>query len=94
MGKNTPKSPKWNGKKETNKERRAKMNQPMVLVGFGSRDLVDLVKFLGTDDEERAVTEPFEKGWPPRFKRVGICSEEEVEAFRTFTNFMTNVIAQ
>lgn len=89
MGKHTP-TGAW--KRTLNKDKRRE--EPVVLVGFGKHDLKDLIKFIDTDDEEKLVAEPFEKGWPPRFRRVSLCTKEDVEVFRIFTTFMTNVIAQ
>lgn len=86
------KTPTGNWKRETNRQRNRP--QPLVLVGFGKYDLVDMVKKLNTDEEERVVTEPFQKGWPPRYRRASACTPEEVEAFRTYTTFMTNVMAE
>lgn len=80
-----------NWKRTLNKDKRKE--DPVVLVGFGKHDLKDLIKFIDTDEEERLVAEPFAKGWPPRYRRVSICTKEDIEAFRTFTTFMTNVIA-
>ena len=89
MGKKTPTG---NWKRETNRSR--KMPEPLVLVGFGKHDLSDMIDFIDTDNEERLVSEPFEKGWPPRYRRVSACSEQEVANFKKFTNFITQVVAQ
>ena len=85
MGKKTP-TGNW---KRTEKTR----PEPLVLVGFGKHDLADLWKFKDTDDEEKLVTEPFEKGWPPRYRRASACTPEEIKTFSEFTNFITNVVA-
>jgi hypothetical protein len=71
-----------------------KTAEPVVLVGFGKYDLVDLMKYKDTDDEEKLVSEPFEKGWPPRYRRASACTQEEIQTFSEFTNFITNVVAQ
>lgn len=89
MGKRTPTG---NWVRTQNKDKR--VNEALVLVGFGKWELKDMVKWIDTDDEERLVTEPFQKNYPPRYRRVSACTKEEVETFRTFTNFMTNVIAE
>ena len=85
MGKRTP-TGNWKRAEKTRPE-------PMVLVGFGKYDLADLWKFKDTDDEEKLVTEPFEKGWPPRYRRASACTPEEIQTFSEFTNFITNVVA-
>ena len=86
------KTPTGGWVRSTNKSRR--QPEPVVLVGFGKHDLVDMIEFIDTDNEERLVSEPFEKGWPPRYRRASACTEAEVEAFRKFTTFMTQVVAQ
>lgn len=87
------KTPTGNWKRETNRQRRGGP-EPLVLVGFGKYDLADMIKFIDTDNEERLVTEPFQKGWPPRYRRASACTQEEIENFRKFTTFITNVVAQ
>jgi len=88
VGKKTP-TGSW--KRETNRERNRP--EPMILVGFGKHNLADLWKFKDTDDEEKLITEPFEKGWPPRYRRASACTPEEIQTFSEFTNFITNVVA-
>ena len=88
MGKKTPTG---NWSRSTNKQRRAP--QPLVLVGFGKYSLIDLMKYRDTDDEDKLVTEPFEKGWPPVYRRADICTEEEINTFKEFTTFITETIA-
>lgn len=90
MGKKTPTG---NWKRETNRQRRG-MPEPLVLVGFGKHDLADMIDFIDTDNEERLVSEPFEKGWPPRYRRASACTEQEIANFKKFTIFMTQVVAQ
>lgn len=85
MGKRTP-TGNWKRAEKTTPE-------PLVLVGFGKYDLIDLWKFKDTDDEEKLITEPFEKGWPPRYRRASACTQEEIDTFSKFTNFITNVVA-
>jgi hypothetical protein len=58
-----------------------------VLVGFGKHDLIDLIKLIGTKDEMTLYKAPVE--WPSRRRRRSICSNEEVEAFRTYLNWIT-----
>ena len=81
-----------NWKRDTNRTRR--IPEPMVLVGFGKHDLADMIEYLDTDNEDRLITEPFEKGWPPRYRKASACTEQEIANFKKFTNFMTNVIAE
>jgi len=85
VGKRTP-AGNWKRAEKTRPE-------PLVLVGFGKHDLADLWKFRDTNDEEKLVSEPFEKGWPPRYRRASACTTEEIRIFSEFTNFITNVIA-
>ncbi len=59
--------------------------EPNVLVGFGSHDLVD---FVGCVD---LVNEAFVKRWPPRYRRQSICTPEEVELFREFTTWLAEI---
>jgi hypothetical protein len=85
VGKKTP-TGNW-------KRAEKKTPEPMVLVGFGKHDLVDLMKLKDTDDEEKLVSEPFAKGWPPRYIRASAATPEEIKTFSEFTNFITNVVA-
>jgi hypothetical protein len=74
--------------KQTNRERRAAMSSPLVLVGFGKFDLADL---MGEDKIER-ISEAFAKQWPPVYRRAGICTKEEIELFQEFTTFITKEV--
>lgn len=85
MGKRTP-TGNWKRAEKPSPE-------PLVLVGFGKFNLIDLWKFKDTDDEEKLITEPFEKGYPPRYRRASACTTEEIDTFKEFTNFVTNVVA-
>ena len=59
-----------------------KVIAPLVLVGFGKDDLKDLIKKVGTLEEETLIRACLNA--PPRYRREEICSEEEVAAFLTF----------
>ena len=54
----------------------------------------DLWKFKGTKEEAKLVVEPFEKGYPPRFRRVSICPQEQIKTFSQFTNFIAQIVAK
>ncbi len=64
-------------------------NEPMVLVGFGKHDLLDMIEWIGTEEEERLLYAPTKYSWPPRYRRLEICSEREINAFVTYTNWVT-----
>lgn len=64
-----------------------KHQEHMILVGFGKQDLKDMLYKIDTDEEDELIYAPTNS--PPRFRRIGICSETEVNAFVTYTNWAT-----
>lgn len=59
--------------------------EAMVLVGFGKRNLTDLLEKLNTEEEEAMYVSLIDQ--PPRWRRESICSQEEIQAFVLFTKW-------
>lgn len=59
-----------------------------VLVGFGKHDLIQMMEWIGTEDEERLLYAPTKYSWPPRYRRTSICSEEEIQAFIKYNHWV------
>jgi len=79
-----------NYSRSTARERKfLKRNEPLVLVGFGKYSLVDLMKFSETDPE--GVIEAPGRGGIPRWRRVSVCTEEEISIFREYASWMAEV---
>lgn len=76
--------------KQTARERKDALKSPLVLVGFGKYDLADL---MGVDKHER-ISEAFVKNWPPHYRPARMCSQEDIELFKEFTTFITEVTAK
>jgi hypothetical protein len=71
------------------------MNEPMILVGFGKHDLVDLWANKDTSEGEQILMEAIPvKHWPPRYRRVSICTPEEVRVFQEYLRWMLGYMAQ
>lgn len=66
------------------------MLEPMVLVGIGRHDLPDLMKKIGTPEEYMLVEGLSRLGWPPRYRRLSICTQEEVEVFQQYLRWVLN----
>ena len=62
----------------------------MVLVGIGKLDLKDLILKINTEQEKELLQSLINS--PPRWRRESICDEDEIQAFVTFTEFVTDKI--
>ena len=62
-----------------------------VLVGFGKHDLCDLLDKVGTPQEREVLDGMFNKQWPPRYRRISICTPEEIEDYRVFGQWLIEV---
>lgn len=67
-----------------------KEKEDLVLVGFGKYDLKDLIEFIDTPEEMILFMAPSE--WPARYRRDTICDPEEIQAFRTYGMWVSNVL--
>ena len=78
--------PRVESTKETMKQRKAKArSEPLVLIAFGSHALKDLMAKKDTaEGEERLMTAFDEKHWPPVYRKVSICTIEDVELFQEY----------
>lgn len=85
MGK-TPTMLKRKVVKETAKQRREKERaEPKVLVGFGKHSLKDLMAEKDTDKGEWDLMGAADvHHWPPVYRRVSICSVEDVKLFQEY----------
>ena len=74
--------------KMTAKQRKEKERaEPLVLVGFGKFDLKDMwEKYYDTDEEHLLYEAPAK--YPSRYRRVSICSLDEVIVFQKFTQWL------
>ena len=58
----------------------------MVLVGFGKRDLSELVAMVQAGQEDAAVKAAMNT--PPRWRRMKICDPQDLDNMRVFTEFL------
>jgi hypothetical protein len=64
----------------------------MILVGFGKRDLSELVAMTKAGKEDEAMKAS--TNVPPRWRRLAICSEDDVDNMRTYTEFLSRKLAR
>ena len=63
--------------------------EPLVLLGWGTaRRLVDLVRMIGTPEEPKLLSLPVTCQHPSDYRRLSICSAEEVAAFKTYASWL------
>lgn len=72
---------------ESKSEQPVDLDNELVLVGFGKHSIVDLVKRIGTDEEISVINAAAK--WPARWRRMKICSDEELDAMKTYVEFTT-----
>lgn len=63
----------------------------LILIGFGKHSLHDMLKWR--DDPEKAVKlikAPTE--WPPHYRRIGACSQEQIETCMEYVNWLVEVL--
>jgi len=71
------------------------MPEPLILVGFGKHDLANLWAKKDTPEGEKMLLEAISvKHWPPRYRRVSICTPEEVRVFQEYLRWMLSLISQ
>ena len=71
------------------------MAEPLILVGFGKHDLSDLWANKVTPEGEQLLYEAIPiKHWPPRYRRISICTPEEVRVFQEYLRWMLSLMAQ
>lgn len=64
----------------------------LVLVGFGSNKLGDMLEWIGSEKEEDLLT-AFKK-WPPVYRREEICEPEEIQNACDFLAFLQDAILE
>ncbi len=64
----------------------------LVLVGFGSNKLGDMLEWIGTSKEEDLL-KAFKK-WPPVYRREEICEPEEIQDACNFLAFLQDAILE
>ena len=64
----------------------------MILVGFGKKDLFELVALLQAGQEDEVFR--LSTNVPPRWRRLAICDEQDVENMRIYTEFLANKLAR
>jgi hypothetical protein len=68
-------------------------SEPMILVGFGKHDLKDLWDKKDTPEGEQMLMEAIPvKHWPPRYRRISICTQEEVNTFQEYLRWVLNTM--
>ena len=69
--------------------------EPAVLLGWNGRyRLVDLVHLIGTPDENPLLELPVRCDGPADYRRVSICSSEEVAAFRRYATWLEGKVTE
>lgn len=76
--------------KQTAKQRKAlERSEPKVLVGFGVHSLKSLMADRDSyDGEERLLYAVDKFHWPPRYRRAGLCTIEEIQTFRVYLKWL------
>jgi len=70
------------------------MSEPLVLVGFGKHDLKDLWANKKTTEGAQLLIEAITiRQWPPRYRRLSICTKEEVDLFQEYIRWILNTMA-
>jgi hypothetical protein len=64
----------------------------LVLVGFGSNKLGDMLEWIGTSKEEDLL-KAFKK-WPPVYRREEICDSEEIQQACDYLAFLQDAILE
>ena len=80
--------------KETMKQRKAKeRSEPLVLIAFGNHTLKSLMEKKDTmEGEERLMAAIDQHHWPPVYRRVSICSIEDVELFQEYLAWVAEML--
>ena len=64
----------------------------LVLVGFGSHNLKDMLEWIDTDKEMDLLI-AF-KRWPPVYREEKACEPEDIETAFTFLAYLQDVITE
>jgi hypothetical protein len=64
----------------------------LVLVGFGSHKLAEMLEWIDTDREMELLI-AFKK-WPPVYREQGACEPEDVETACRFLKYLSDVIEE
>lgn len=67
-----------------------KPKEPVVLVGIGKHNLRELLdQALTSLEGEKTLLEAFDvHHWPPRYRAASSCSEQEIETFGEYVNWV------
>ena len=60
----------------------------LILIGFGQHNLKDMMKWVGTEKEEKLIFAP--DLWPPRYRPESSCSQEDLECFVQYVTWISN----
>ena len=60
----------------------------LVLVGFGPHSLEEVMGWRGTEREIDALQASIK--WPPVYRELRICNQEEVQLFIKYTEFVSS----
>jgi hypothetical protein len=64
----------------------------LVLVGFGSHKLKDMLEWVDTD-QEQDLLEAFKK-WPPVYRELRACDAKDVELACDYLAYLQDVVAE
>ena len=66
-----------------------KPKEPLVLVGFGRYDLMNLMSDTGAPEGEQLLLDAISRfHYPPRYRRLSICTKEEVTSFQDYLRWI------
>ena len=70
-----------------------KNEEPLVFLGFGNKQpLTELIKLIGTPQEGFLLNLPFKTDQPPSYRRVALCSPEEISAYQTYAGWLQELL--
>lgn len=64
----------------------------MILVGFGKKDLSELVVLIQAGHEDEVLR--MSTNVPPRWRRLKICDTQDIDNMRIYTEFMTKKLGR
>lgn len=70
----------------------AKQPLELVLVGFGTKSLKEMLDLRGTNKEEELIFAPY--NYPPRYRESRACSKEDLENFVEYTEWLSHFVAE
>jgi len=81
--------------KEVEQNSSSKVHDPekiMLLVGFGKKDLAELVTLIQAGQENEVMK--YSTNVPPRWRRMAICNESDINNMRIYTEFLAKKLSR